>query len=53
VKDYRGISLVSQGKRNHNIRGIWLDCSSEILQENGLKNDRNFKGWNLLEIDII
>ncbi len=45
--------FVCQGKRNHNICGIRLDCGSEVFQEYALKYDRAFKGWNLLEIDII
>jgi hypothetical protein len=30
-----------------------LDCGSVIFQEYGLKNEQNFKGWNLFEIDSI
>jgi len=41
------------GKSNHNICGIRLDCGSEVFQEYALKYGRAFKGWNLLEIDII
>jgi hypothetical protein len=32
-KDSREIPLVNQGKSNHNICGIMLDCSSQVLQE--------------------
>ena len=32
-KDHREIPFVSQGKRNHNICGLRLDCSFEVLQE--------------------
>ncbi len=39
--------LGRQGKRNHNICGVMLDCVSEVLQEYGLKYDRAFKIWNL------
>jgi len=45
--------FVCQGKRNHNICGIRLDCGSEVIQEYRLKYDRAFNGWNLLGIDII
>ncbi len=38
---------VSQGKRNHNIRGVRLDCGSEVLQEYRLKYDEAFKIWKL------
>jgi len=34
---YREIPLVRQGKRNHNICGIAMDWSSEVLQEYGLE----------------
>jgi hypothetical protein len=44
---------VSQGKRNHNICGVRLDCGSEVLQAYRLKYDRAFKSWDLLEIDAI
>ena len=36
-KDNREIPLVSQGKRNHNICDVRLDCGSEVLQEYRLK----------------
>jgi hypothetical protein len=44
---------VSQGKKNHKIYGVSLDCGSEVFQEYGLEYDRAFKGWNLLKIDAI
>jgi hypothetical protein len=40
--DYREIPLVSQGKRNHNICGVRLDCSSEVVHEYRLEQDRSF-----------
>jgi hypothetical protein len=50
VKDVtRELILIS----NHNICGVRMDCGSEVSQEYGLKYDRAFNGWNLLEIDII
>ena len=36
-KDHREIPFVSQGKRNHNICDITLDCSLEVLPEYGLE----------------
>ena len=53
MKEYREIHLVIQGESNHNICGIRPDCGTVVFQEYGLKNDRNFKGLNLLEIDVI
>jgi hypothetical protein len=37
---------VSQGKRNHNLCGVRLDCGSDALQEYRLKYDRALKNWN-------
>ena len=42
-----------QGKSNHNICDIRLDCGSVVFQEYGLKNDRAFKSSDLLGIDAI
>lgn len=41
--DYREIPLLSQGKRNHNICGVNLDCGSEVRQVYKLKYDRALK----------
>ena len=44
---------VSQGKGNHNMCGVRLDCGSAVLQEYRLKYDRAFKRWDLLKIDSV
>ena len=45
--------LWGQEQSNHNIYAIRPDCGEEIFQENRLNCNGAFKGWNLLDIDII
>jgi hypothetical protein len=48
TKDYSEIPPMSKGKRDHNMPGVRLFRIPEDPRENSWKNDKIFKGRNLL-----